>query len=450
MVANSTPPTVLCESDTTDSMTEPQDNSSLPILLVIAGVVLLIVGGGWFLLDQDTAAPPEQSESSVAETEIPFAPDLPVAAPEPVVQTPVTDIDAELRKARLAAEADILAYPQDQSALYFYSRILTADPGHEVARAELDAVLSRISRTVTGHLAANEYEEAYDLASQVARTQPGHSLVIEVQQTLDALSGDLVEQAIQFAQDGNDAESTAALAAAEAVPGRSSQYFAAVRDSIGEIQDSLQTAEATRLENERQAAAQSQAEWVDKVRGAINSGSLIEPAGGSARDFLSEQPASNEQHAELRGELAGALITAITTNIDQDQLPVAEEQIDAAYALGGDEAEIDDLKVALEQAYIDAEASKVLRLEDFDRINTAPARYPRRASDRGISGWVEVTFTVTESGNTADIVVVNTDPNDIFNESAIRAVEQWTFEPREFRGRLIAQRAAARLVFRLE
>jgi protein TonB len=83
-------------------------------------------------------------------------------------------------------------------------------------------------------------------------------------------------------------------------------------------------------------------------------------------------------------------------------------------------------------------------------VKTVPPRYPRRASDRGITGWVIVEFTVTTDGKTGDIEVQQSVPERIFNKAATDAVEQWTFEPVVYRGRTINQRAAARLSFALQ
>ncbi len=83
-------------------------------------------------------------------------------------------------------------------------------------------------------------------------------------------------------------------------------------------------------------------------------------------------------------------------------------------------------------------------------VKTASPRYPRRAQDLNITGWVEVYFTVTPSGETTDIEITNAEPETTFDRAAISAVGRWTFEPVEYRGQIISQRAATRLVFRLE
>lgn len=57
--------------------------------------------------------------------------------------------------------------------------------------------------------------------------------------------------------------------------------------------------------------------------------------------------------------------------------------------------------------------------------------FPRGALRRNISGMVEVRFVVNVDGSTESVEVLHSEPGDIFSESAVDAVNQWRFEPRE-------------------
>ena len=153
---------------------------------------------------------------------------------------------------------------------------------------------------------------------------------------------------------------------------------------------------------------------------------------------------------ESTAELVAALFDASRSNIDSEQLDATESLLAAAAQLGGDADTLDELHAGLDEAYIRIEENKVRYSQDLVRVDYAPARYPNRARERGTSGWVEVMFTVTTEGETTDIGVVNAVPEEIFDESAIEAVARWTFQPLQFRGRIISQRAKARLVYRVE
>ena len=77
-------------------------------------------------------------------------------------------------------------------------------------------------------------------------------------------------------------------------------------------------------------------------------------------------------------------------------------------------------------------------------------RYPRAAKIRSTTGWVEIYFTVSPDGSTEQIEINRSEPADVFDEAAMQAVDNWTFEPVEYRGQLISQKAATRLVFNVE
>ena len=59
--------------------------------------------------------------------------------------------------------------------------------------------------------------------------------------------------------------------------------------------------------------------------------------------------------------------------------------------------------------------------------------YPRRALERGIEGYVVVTFVITTQGTTRDIEVVES-TSSIFERSAIRAAQRLKYKPRVIDG----------------
>lgn len=66
-------------------------------------------------------------------------------------------------------------------------------------------------------------------------------------------------------------------------------------------------------------------------------------------------------------------------------------------------------------------------------VNIQPT-YPTRAAQRGIEGWCQVAFTVTETGGVKDIRVVDADPPGMFDQASIRAAERFRFQPRVVNG----------------
>ncbi len=435
-------------------MTEVKDNSSLPLLLSITGAVVVVAIGGWFLLNQepaDTTPTATVENAPVAEqaTSIDVASE-PAAETQAAADAPAADVDSDMRKARLAADAEIFIFPATQSALYYYGRVLRAEPGHAVANAELDAMLAQVASTVTQHLEAQQYDNAYEIATIVARLRPEHSLVLETQRTLDGYTERMVAEAIQHAQDGDDQQAREVLATAEALPERNPKYFTAVRGSITDIQDVRMAAEKDRADRALLADNDARSAWATSIRNAVAEGNLIAPAGASALDLLAERNAWSAERTQLTSEVVAALIDAAETLIEAKKPTDAEPLLNTAIELGGDADRFDAVSAALDDAFIELESNRLASVSELVRVKSASPKYPRRARERDISGWVDVYFTVSATGETSNVSVHRSDPKSVFDRAAVEAVKKWAFQPVEYRGQIIAQRAGARLVFQLE
>ena len=438
-----------------------QDKSSLPLLLTITGAVVTVAVGGWFFLEQDssagTAAPPQpvlQTESAanavdVAEATADPAQSEAPTAPAPAAASP-SAADVNLRKAQLAAGSEIYVFPEDSSALHYYGLVLEDEPDNAIARAERDTVLAAVAQIVAVHLADEEFGNAYDIAALVARQVPDHPLVVETQRTIEERAGTFVDEAIQLARSGNDGQAEELLAAAEALPGRNPEYFVAVRESINEIRDVRVAAEQERRRRAQLANDQARDAWMQQVRTAIADGNLIFPDGANAAEFLAEDNSWNAEREQLSGELRGALVAAVDQSIGDGALDDAEVMLDHAYTMAGDTEDLDLLRATLENAFVDSQSQRVLQISDLTRISTSPPRYPKTALEREVTGWVDVYFTVTPEGGTTDIEISDSKPSYIFNKAAVRAVEEWQFEPVQYRGQVISQRVATRLSFELD
>ncbi|WP_347330462.1 energy transducer TonB [Marinimicrobium locisalis] len=88
-------------------------------------------------------------------------------------------------------------------------------------------------------------------------------------------------------------------------------------------------------------------------------------------------------------------------------------------------------------------------------VKVAP-QYPRMALNRGIEGFVTVSYTVTETGRTRNVVVlegVTTDgrATSVFDRAAIAAAEQFKYQPRVQDGTAVAVHGVKnRFVFELD
>jgi periplasmic protein TonB len=85
------------------------------------------------------------------------------------------------------------------------------------------------------------------------------------------------------------------------------------------------------------------------------------------------------------------------------------------------------------------------------RVAGANPTFPNRALDRGISGEVTLSFTVTPSGKVENINVTGENPSGYgFARAAREAVQNWTFQPQTIDGVPVAYPARYTISFKLE
>jgi protein TonB len=77
--------------------------------------------------------------------------------------------------------------------------------------------------------------------------------------------------------------------------------------------------------------------------------------------------------------------------------------------------------------------------------------YPVRAAQRGIEGWVEISFSISATGTVKNAKVVGYEPSSVFNRSALRAIRKWKYNPKVEDGKAVERPGVVvRLSFRLE
>ncbi len=57
-------------------------------------------------------------------------------------------------------------------------------------------------------------------------------------------------------------------------------------------------------------------------------------------------------------------------------------------------------------------------------------RYPARALQREIEGWVLLEFSISPAGTVVNPFVVDSEPRRTFDRSALRAVSRWKYKPK--------------------
>ncbi len=472
------------------------------ILLVVAGFVVAGLAAAWFLADRLGGGEEDLllEAPAVAPAEESAGAGLSVTA----AAGEATEVN--LGKARMAVSAGMLVEPAGQNALYFYSLVLDAEPEHAEAASELAAVADEVAGRVRSLLEGNEYTEAARLASKLASVTPGHPVIVEVQETLIAQQQRLVMAAVQSAREGDDGAAAAGLAAAEALPQVDDALIETAREQIGAIRAD-RAAAAREAERRRQAAerrareaaaaaaaaAAEQAEAAEAAvrqaeaeaeaattaaaeadepaaateepapppepdalalaRESLAAGRLVSPADDNALAWLAEAESTMAGAPgldEFRQSLVGALSVAVRDRIDAGELDAAEELLLELEGVEDAAAATATLQEEVDRAFIRRESARVVPGSEMMATDITPPVYPRVAIRRGQEGWVDVEFTVLADGSTADAEVTAASPERVFERASLRAVEQWRFRPRVYRGRPIDQRVSTRINFELE
>ncbi len=76
-------------------------------------------------------------------------------------------------------------------------------------------------------------------------------------------------------------------------------------------------------------------------------------------------------------------------------------------------------------------------------------QYPREALIEGISGWVDIEFTIEADGSVSNPKIIASNPRRMFDRNAVRAIYKWKFKPRIVDGKPVARRATQRIDFNI-
>ena len=222
-----------------------------------------------------------------------------------------------------------------------------------------------------------------------------------------------------------------------------------------QLADATKAASAAAAPASRRATPSNAASdpLVADIRQRLTEGKLIDPPGDSARDLLvnlRNTAPTRPEVEELSKQLTNRLLESGKGATAAKAFPRAEQLIAAARDVGlrYNEAAIvqaeKDLAAAREA---NALLTNIVSANSLKRTRTVQPVYPESARKRGVEGWVELAFTVTPNGTVEDVEVRNASPANVFDDSAVRAIRGWRFEPVERNGEKVAQRAMVRLRF---
>ncbi|MDX1498839.1 MAG: TonB family protein [Woeseiaceae bacterium] len=376
--------------------------------------------------------------------------------------------------ARLADGA--LIEPPGDNARHYFELALATDPQNAAAEQGLVAVASRLVLRARADIDAREFAAAEALLEDARSLDPESRELANADRAL-AAEKEQVElerrEAERLAAEKARAEREAAeRAEQERLARERAAAEQAERERLAREREAAERAEQERLARERAAAEQAERERLAREREAAERAAAERAAAEKAaaeRAAAAAKLAADAQAPPQQAPAARQTRTpapapaqrepAPTAQARTSPPPVAEAQAPAEEATpAGSPVEPESAGAAADPAARAAGASaapapvvrRPVPVSSLERKKYVAPKYPRAAERRGLSGWVDVLFTVSKDGSVTDIEIVGSEPGDIFVDAATDAVEDWEFEPVTDNGEPVEQRAAVRMMFAIE
>jgi TonB family protein len=397
------------------------------------------------------------------------------SVPTPIVQQQVPapsrdeEIADHLARAEMAFATGRLSEPRGDNALEHFRAVLAVQPDRAEARTGVDRVINALEARVVAALQARNAPQGALAWTALQRAQPDHPDLPGLQAQLVSISRSMkpvpstppasptptsaaVTPAVKTGPDEARQVDVSAAAAggSAAVAGGS----AAVADSASGPEAGAPAAAAAEITDAQPAPAAPLAPSAEEVAAITvqrERGALIEPAGGNAYDEFIALRTRFPQAEELSTEqqrIAFALIENTRTALAANDVDGAAAFLTRADIVVPGMATTKALQDQLGEARRKRDFMKnIVPAGNLRRLREVAPVYPREAQRSGTQGWVDVEFTINSDGTTQDLVVRNSEPQAVFDKSALDSVSRWRFNPIVRDGVPVAQRASLRVKF---
>jgi TonB family protein len=183
----------------------------------------------------------------------------------------------------------------------------------------------------------------------------------------------------------------------------------------------------------KQADADAGNQLLKNVNERLVQDRLIEPANDNAKYFyqtLKQLEPGNPALASVLQDLGTRLVTKARRALILGQLDAAKSWLDEVGSIGFNSAEVSSVQHDLDAAVAQRNfMTTLIPASQLSVLKTVQPTYPMRAVNGKIEGWVDVEFTVSETGKVKDASVRASSIPCVFEEAAIKAVSQWRYQP---------------------
>jgi TonB family protein len=194
----------------------------------------------------------------------------------------------------------------------------------------------------------------------------------------------------------------------------------------------LDTSQALLSAARRQAQSDAQAQLLKNAGARLAEDRLIEPDNDNARYYLLTLKGLDPNYpglASLSNDLGAKFIAKARLALTLKQYSAAKSWLDSAAGIGFASPEGNIVAHDLEVAQAAPATPALIPAAQLSLAKSVAPTYPAKAALKSIEGWVELDFTVTETGSVTDLSVHAASPPGAFEEAALRAVSQWRYQP---------------------
>lgn len=203
----------------------------------------------------------------------------------------------------------------------------------------------------------------------------------------------------------------------------------------------------------KQAEVDARAQLLKDAIERLQQDRLIEPANDSAKYYLlnlRQLDPSNPGLSSAMQDLGSRLIAKARRALALEQFDAARSWLDEAAAIGFSSGEGDSAQHDLDAAIAKQKFLATLTpANQLTLLKSVQPVYPSKAAASRTEGWVELDFTVTETGQVKDVIVHAASVRGVFDEAAVRAVSQWRYQPVLRDRRAVPVRTELRIRFAL-
>lgn len=394
---------------------------------------------------------------------------------------PRAAIPTNLAAAQRAFQDGHALEPRGRSAIDYYNTVLALDPANAAAKQGIDQIADRFAAQAGLAIARGQVAAAIVALEGIRRVQPEHGQLaaletqlvaaqehyvsllqpreaaaaqLQRQQAIEPASpASIVPQADAATADHKSTLDSRARVLAQANEALKRDQLDTASALIGEARSlGVPSAELNVLNQALVTAQQGHVkdDLLQRVLRRTAENRLLEPAEDSAKHYLQRLVQLDGQFVGVEQGIA-ALGGRLTANA---QLATAEKNFDLAANLllqareiGFTGADLEAAQARLASARKPAEPS----------ADTAPGlklsrvvrpEYPQEALLSGAEGWVDVSLSVTPTGNVLDPRVEESSNGRLFDRAALAAVRKWKYEPYAASDHGATQRTLVRVDFR--